>query len=192
MKRSLAVSAVCAAAALIAPLPAAAKEVTEATVCGSGECVDAQEPSLIQPLLEGGAPTDPPDQTSGWFRTTVSVAGEGGATDRFSFAAFTRDRLIRGEDGTWMPMSRRTARAYRRLVSGIEPLPASRLPRSAAPPPAPEPAQQPEPAAGEDSSMPLWRPIVVSVLLALLALAAIPRVRRGLAGLARRRPADAR
>jgi hypothetical protein len=195
MKRSLAVFVVWAAATLLASVPAAAKEVTDATVCGSNECAEAEDSSLIQPIVEGRGPTDPPDHPSGWFRTTVTVAGEGGASDRFSFAAFPRDRLIRGEDGAWMAMSARTARVYRRLVRGIEPLPALRLPASAAAPPVaepePEPAAEPDPAAAEEASTPLWQSAVAAALLAALALAAFPRVRRGLAAVARRRPADA-
>src|SRR5215213_9881325 len=47
--------------------------------------------------------------------------------DRFDVAVLPRERLLRGAEGTWMPLSDEAAHAYAAAAAGLKPLPASRL-----------------------------------------------------------------
>src|SRR5687768_13260372 len=94
--------------ALVLPLAlatsVAAKEVVGAKVCGASDCREVKDERAMAAYAEGGPPTDPPDQASGWYRVELTVRGDG---ERITFATtlVPAAGLMRGEDGTWMPMS---------------------------------------------------------------------------------------
>jgi hypothetical protein len=125
-----AIAGVGALLVLVAAGPATAKEAVKAKVCGASDCREVRDREQLLALMEGGAPTDPPDQPAGWFRAEVTVRGDG---ENFTFpvAIVPEARLLRGEneDGTynWMPVSGAALRAYREMTRGLEPLPAASL-----------------------------------------------------------------
>ena len=127
MKRPL-TTVVLLAALLVPAGPAHAKGVIAAKVCGADDCRAASEDQQRSLLLEGGAPTDPPSSSAGWYRVTVTVGDENARHhDRFDVAVLPRERLLRGAEGTWMPLSDEAAHAYAAAAAGLKPLPASRL-----------------------------------------------------------------
>ena len=114
-------------------LPAAqatAKEVVGAKVCGASKCRKVEDKQSMMALLDGGAPTDPPSGPSPFYRATVTVKAEGERM-HFPIVIVPRAGLIRGEneDGTfsWVPMSDMVAAQYRRMTSGLQPIPARKL-----------------------------------------------------------------
>jgi hypothetical protein len=119
------------AALLALASPAAAKEVSSAEVCGANGCHAVKDRALLAALPDGGPPAPPPTHPSGWYRATLTISAEG-ARDRFAVAVLPVSRYIRGRGElgaryTWMHMSDRTARAYRRIARGLEPFPAATL-----------------------------------------------------------------
>jgi hypothetical protein len=111
--------------------PAYAKKVAAAKVCGASECREVKDDSLLAVLPEGGDPSDPPSHPAGWYRVTMTIDAED-ASDRFTLAVLPEAGYMRGFDDqyrrfTWMLMRPATAKAYREIVRGLEPLPVSRL-----------------------------------------------------------------
>jgi hypothetical protein len=125
-------------AALLIPAGAAAKGVSAAKVCGAQDCVRVSDDELALDLGAGGPPASGPERGLPWYRTTLTItvrdpnapaAGDRERlAQRYVVAAVPRARLMRGEDGAWMTMSREPARAYARLTAGIHPRPARTLP----------------------------------------------------------------
>lgn len=126
MHRSTVIAAVIAASLATEVAPAAAKEAVSATVCGASDCREVTDQSMLQPILEGGPPTDPPRRAAGWYRATLTLHGEGG-TSRFSNVVVPAAGMVRNEEGTWMPMTPAGARAYAKITSGLVARPASTL-----------------------------------------------------------------
>jgi hypothetical protein len=177
MKRFL--PALVACLALFVPaVPATAKKIVKAKVCGASGCNETKDRSVLAALPEGGDPTDPPSRPSGWYRATLTVES-GDARDSFTLAALPGARLLRSEKDqltggyTWMRMTASAAAAYQSAVRGMQPFPASRL--SGLPQPAPA-SQVPERAADRDG-VPMW----------VLALAIAGGVTAGAAALLQRR-----
>ena len=175
MKR-MPVVATCLAAFLCVAVPAHAKGVSEAKVCGADGCRDVTDQGRLQFFSEGGPPADPPSSATGWYRVTVTIGVPGAPEDRFTIAALPDQRLIRGSDGTWMPVSPDAAAAYRSATRGLEPLPASELGLR------PSPAVGAAPADGDGGGdgMP-WLLVVLGAGVAVAAIALSPPVRRRLA-----------
>ena len=185
MGRRECVSLLVILAALFMPAGAAAKGVSAAKVCGAQDCMRVTEDELALDLGAGGPPASGPARGLPWYRTTLTVTVRDpnalAAVDRerfaqrYAVAAVPRARLMRGEEGTWMTMSRESARAYARLTAGIRPRPARTLPdvgpdaalpearvdEVVEPPPAARPATD---AAGGGS--PAWIAWLAGALLA--------------------------
>ena len=76
--------------------------------------------------------TSAPAEAEPWYRVRFVIAA-GGHSERFGLKLLPRSRYAGGPgdgiDGSyfWRRLDRRTAAVYRRLTSGLEPLPASRL-----------------------------------------------------------------
>jgi len=159
---------------------AAAKELLSAKLCGASECREVKDRSDLMALHEGGAPTDPPEQPSGWFSARLVVRGEGDDRFRFTIALVPEAGLVRGsnDDGTftWMPVSERALAVHRKLTRGLEPRKPASLAGLDAEPPAARVSEvvvfddsRPGPAdRGSGSSLP-W----ILGALVVLGLAAV-------------------
>jgi hypothetical protein len=173
--KPLSVTAAVLAVLLCAAASAQAKGVSAATVCGADGCRDITDQSRLQFFSEGGPPTDPPSTASGWYRVTVTIGAPGAPEDRFTMAVVTDQRLIRGSDGTWMPVSPDAVAAYRSAARGLEPLPPSGLGLK----PSPAPDAAPSPDGGGDVP---WVLLVLGAAVCLGAIALTPPVRRRFSG----------
>jgi hypothetical protein len=144
----IAAFAITAALLILAP-QAAAKAITNATVCGASECRDVEDRALLFTMPDTGDPTEPPRNPSGgWYRTQFEIDAEG-HHETFKVAAVPGAGYVRASDQStgryvWMPMTDDAADAYRQVVRGLEPLPVSSLRglnrRTVAPASAPDPA----------------------------------------------------
>lgn len=110
---------------------AAAKEVVSARVCGPADCRTVKDREAVIAVSEGGPPTGPPAEATGYFEVRVTVAAERGGRETFAMAAVPTAGLIRGGDAeqgyTWMPISRAAVLEYRELTRGLVPFPAASL-----------------------------------------------------------------
>src|SRR4051794_16035938 len=102
---------------------AVAKKVVAAKVCGPSECRDTRDRGALAAFEEGGPPTDPPRDKSGWYSVRVTIAMEGAHDEHFTMVAVPRAGLIRGGDASqgyvWAHISPQAVRTYRRLTRGI-------------------------------------------------------------------------
>jgi hypothetical protein len=188
--RRLVIAAVAVAALAIAPT-AAAKEITSAAVCGAdGGCTTTHNRALLQALMNGGPPADPPSHPSGAFRVRAKIAEPGqGVVGRFTNWWVPRTQLLLAEDGTWMTLSPRAIESIASAAHGHKPFGPDELGSSfagtashAAPPP---PVNHEAAAKGDDSaaagdgggSVDPWL-VVVAAGVALAAAAALLLVRR--------------
>ena len=114
---------------LVLAVPAEAKEVLSATVCGATGCATSRDRGLIAGLAEGGDPVEPPKAAAPFFRVRLTIADEKGkAMDRFWTHFMPKGELIRGADGTWMPATDAYTDALKKVVNpSMEAYPASRL-----------------------------------------------------------------
>jgi hypothetical protein len=163
MRRSI-VALVASAAVLASAAPTQAKGVVEATVCGKSECRTVTESHTNPFLSEGGQPTDPPASPAPWYRATM-VTGAVGEYGRYTVVVVPDRRRLLGADGDWMPISQFAAAAYRKVMAGVEPLPAAELPGLPKRPVADE-------GGSSGTSLP-WLPPSAALLLALLAAGAL-------------------
>ena len=110
-------------------MPAHAKEVISAKVCGAARCATSRDRDLIAALAEGGDPVDPPETVSPFFRVRLEIGEESGRVmERFWTHFVPRGELVRGSDGTWMPATRAYTSALKKVVDpDMEAYPASRL-----------------------------------------------------------------
>ena len=166
---------------------AAAKEVVSAKVCGASDCREIDDRASLMALHEGGPPTSGPEKGSDWYTADLVVRAEDQRVT-FGITLVPRAGLIRGEDGTWMPVSAQAVRAFNAMTRGLDPFPAAKL--EGVVPPEPASAAGSEPAASdgpvgsgdEGGSVLGW--IVgggTALLLGLLALLVIRRRRAGYA-----------
>lgn len=166
---------------------AAAKEVVSAKVCGASDCREIDDRASLIALQEGGTPTSGPEKGSDWYTADLVVRAEDQRVT-FAITLVPRAGLIRGEDGTWMPVSGQAVRAFDAMTRGLEPFPAAKLEGVVPPEPASAAASGPgspdgSAASGDDGGSALsW--IVgggAALALGLLALLGIRRRRAGYA-----------
>jgi hypothetical protein len=114
---------------LVLAVPAEAKEVLSATVCGENGCVTSRDRGLIATLADGGGPVDPPKAAAPFFRVRLTIGDEKGEVmDRFWTHFMPKGELIRGSDGTWMTATDAYSGALKKVVNpSMEAYPASRL-----------------------------------------------------------------
>jgi hypothetical protein len=173
--------------ALVLPLAltsvAEAKKPVSAKVCGASDCKTVKDRDALLALIEGGGPTEPP-RASPFYRVDLTVRGDG---ELFTFPVVVVPEagLLRGgteaEGYTWMPVSAKAVREYRRITRGLEPVPAAKLAGLDVRPPEARvdevvlPPAEPDPGGG---GAPVWPWIVFGLpALGLLALA-VARLRR--------------
>jgi hypothetical protein len=170
--------------ALVVPLVlaggAAAKELESAKVCGASECRTVTDRAALIALMEGGTPTDPPAPHA-FYRAELRVRGDGEIAT-YPVVILPDAGLMRGgsaADGySWMPVPAKSARLYRRITRGLEPLPAAKL-RGLRPwkPRVDEvvlPPAEPDPTT---SSL-AWPWIVSALAAAAVLVVAVGRLRR--------------
>jgi hypothetical protein len=158
---------------LILAAEATAKEVVAAKVCGASDCREVRDEKSLMAMAEGGPPTDPP-KASGFYRAELTVKGDQDETVTFGIHLVPTAGVIRGEDGTWMPVSDQAAAEFRRITRGLEAIPAARFGALKSPPlpearvdEVVEPPQQPVAAASGDA--PVW-PWIAGGLAVLIIL----------------------
>ena len=131
MQRLLKTAMVAAAAVSLAvPASAAAKEITQATVCGASRCNTITDRSELRGLPFGGDyPTEPPTSPSRYYRVEVTI-DHGSAEDRFAFYYVPAARAVAtgGEvpgSVAWFPIYGSAALdSVRRATKGLEGYPA--------------------------------------------------------------------
>jgi hypothetical protein len=176
------------AAAVLAWAPgAAAKEVTAVTACGPEHCSTTRDPAVLQAMMNGGTPSDPPSHPSGAIRLRAQIEEPGGeVVGRFTNWWVPRTAMLVGEDGTWIAMPHAAVRALDSATDGMKPFGPERLGSTfagtsshAAPPPPTNTRPAAAPDAGSDGGVPdgLWL-LVVPVGLALAAGGALLLIRR--------------
>jgi hypothetical protein len=109
--------------------PAEAKEVMSAKVCGANGCETSRDRALIAGLAERGDPVDPPKAAAPFFRVRLTIGEENGKVmDRFWTHFMPKGELIRGSDGTWMPVGDAYTGALKKIVNpSMEAYPAAGL-----------------------------------------------------------------
>lgn len=162
------VTTVLAALLLLAAVPAVAKEVRSASVCGADGCSPITEGH--EGMLGGAPALKGPTAAEPFVRLRFAFAEPGSdrrVTVRNVF--LPKSGLLLADDGTWMLPG--DVAALRRIARTVEPLPASRMPGAVQPaPPAPvPPAAAPEPA--DDGGFPWWIALVAVPLAAAALLA---------------------
>jgi hypothetical protein len=176
MPRAATTAALATIAVLALAVPAEAKKVTSARVCGASECREITEHRLLVALPDTGEPTDPPSHPSGgWFLTTIRIDAEG-AHERFAVAAFPTAGYVRVRASehyyNWMPMTSDSSAAYAEITRELEPRPLSSLPGFK---PGPGPASV-GPVASPGGDFPwVW---ISAVAASLVAAAGILLIRR--------------
>ena len=159
---------------------ASAKGILAAKVCGADGCETVRDRSALVDLAEGGEPTDPPAAAASFFRVRITAGERGHGQDSFWTHFVPSARLIRGSDGTWMPVGPDYARTFAKLSRGLHAYPASRMEKIlAADRPAPRYSAQVssvvEPPAGAvDPAGPSRLPWYLGGALLLLAVMAFP------------------
>ncbi len=161
---------------------ASAKEVVSAKVCGAADCRQLDDRASLMALHEGGPPTSGPSRGSDWFTAELVVRAEGQRIT-FPITLVPAAGLIRGEDGTWMPVSDQAVRAFEAMTRGLEPFPAAKLEGVVAPEPPSAPASGPAPstsASNDGGSAVGWAAGAAGAMaLGLVALLGIRRRRAG-------------
>lgn len=174
MKRTCALALTTALLLLLAA-PAVAKELTAARVCGADGCTTVRDRSVVAALPEGGDPTDPPTRAAPFYRMTMFLEHQG-TRERYTVAVVPSLGLMRGPDGTWMPMSGALARLFGQIARRHEPFAAAGLKGVGR-------AVKPAPPASGGLGWPAIAALAAAAL-AVLAGAALT----GRRALARRRP----
>jgi hypothetical protein len=120
-------TALIAVAALLAmPAAARAKEVKSATVCGASGCSTSEDKAAVVAAVEnGGPPTIPPGHGAAFHRVTVHIKGD---PEPFRLIVAPGIGRVRGPDVTWFSLSQRAVDAWRDVVRGVRPFPATKLP----------------------------------------------------------------
>ena len=182
MKRVLALAAF---AALVLPAQAGAKGFISMSVCGTDACHTTRDKQELDGAMDS-APQADPGRTGAFFKLRQTI-GEPG-NKHFPEARevsywFPALGVVRGDNGPlsgWTLPTPATQRVLHRLSQGLQPFPASKLPRQAGDPQAAQIAESvgyPRPNRAEsDSDGSAWK-------LSLLALVPVGL----LVGLLRRR-----
>jgi hypothetical protein len=152
---------------LLMAVPAAAKEITAARVCGVDGCTRVTDRATLALLPEGGDPTDPPSASAPFYRMTLTVRAES-ATDRFTVLVVPSRNLMRGSEGTWMPMGGRPAGVFKQIAGSHQAFPAAQLPGVHA---------APAPASAQPDG-PGWQGFAAAAVAAISVLIAAGYARR--------------
>lgn len=167
------IAAACLLAALWLAGPAPAKEVSTAKVCGADACTEVDDRAALRGFAEGGEPTDGPGQALPFYRVRLGVGDGRRVHDRFTVVYVPKASLIRGEDGTWMPVGRAFWRSFRSAIPPGRPFPPSQLDGAGAVVPVATPVVDAVYSFGGDEPGGSGSGWLLAALLALLALAAL-------------------
>jgi hypothetical protein len=171
------VPAALAAALLLAPDIAQAKEVSAVKACGGGECrTVAVHGEDGMGLLPGGRGGGPPAGRAPFYRLTLTIGADGQVEDRIHVLYAPSLRLTAmdepGADVTWETPPPAALRIAERATRGLTPRPAARMPIER---PAAATVATPDPTAapprGEDGGGVPWAALGAGAVVALLAAA---------------------
>jgi hypothetical protein len=155
---------------------ATAKGIMGAKACGADGCVRFGHVAGGDAALMGGPPMSAPTQKAGFFRIRFKVGEDGSSFGFVRNVYVPSQQALRSDDGTWMEPAPQTLAALNRMVRGLRPYPAAKMPgvlvpyrgtTAAATPAPPRPASD-----GDDGGGPpavLWAAIGAVVLAALAA-----------------------
>jgi hypothetical protein len=187
-RRPLLPATLAAAALLLAPGAALAKEVSAVTACGGGDCrtvaVHGQDGMGLLPSGRGGGP---PEHRAPFYRLTLRIGADGQVEGRIHVLYAPSLRLTAmdepGANVSWETPPPAARRIADRATRGLPPRPAAGMPieRPAAArivPPDPTPAGTQD----GDAGIP-WPAVGGGVLVALLAAALGVRAARPQGGL---------
>jgi len=132
MKRSALVLAL--AGALVLAAPAAAKELTQAQLCGPAACETVTDRDTLRALPMGGENVGTPPPASRFYVMRLTVReGDSGPTHTWQvYYVPSADMLaVRDEYGTidWLPIYGDAIPLMKRLTRGLEPFPRPQLSR---------------------------------------------------------------
>jgi hypothetical protein len=180
MKRLVALAAF---AALVLPAQAGAKGFISLSVCGTNGCHTTRDKHELDDAMDS-APQADPGRTGAFFKLRQTIGEPGNThfpTAREVSFWFPALGVVRGDNGPlsgWTLPTPATERVLARLSHGLQPFPASRLPRQAGDPQAAQIAESvgyPRPNRGEsDSDGSAWK----LSLLAILPLGLLVGLRR--------------
>jgi hypothetical protein len=105
---------------------ASAKGISAVEICGPSDCRELKKESRRAFPAGGGPEVPAPTRRSPWYSARVAFRA-GQAHDSFRLAVVPSQGLMRAEDGTWMQISFRNVKQFRRLAEGLAPFPASKL-----------------------------------------------------------------
>jgi hypothetical protein len=179
LRTRLVLPLILAAAAIVLPPSAAeAKEVVSARACDAAACRTITDTHTLLAMSEGD-PADAPSQAAPFHRVRMTMRSgddEGGFTYTVSYVPSAGLLLVRGERGAldWLRPSAAGRAGFARLVQGLEPSPAAELGGIT------PPAGRIPPAAGPDSSGEWWAIGLGAAAALLVAVAWLARRRRWL------------
>ncbi len=117
---------------LLPAATAAAKEPVAAKICGPSDCTTTKDKDTLMAFFDGGGgPASPPTHGVPWYtvRTAIDIGEK--RPEHFEQVVIPQLGVVRGQDETgaytWMSLSDRAAREYRRLTRDVEAFPASEL-----------------------------------------------------------------
>jgi hypothetical protein len=176
-------------AALAAPPPASAKEVSQVEICGAGaRCTtfDRSDFRNLMFLADDAGPTNPPAAAAPWFRVrfTVDEREHGGGYERWTVAYVpSADSVrVREEGGryAWSALNPRAAAVLQRAARRLPALPKADLRGlRATPPEARVDRVFPPPArARRDPPGTPWERLAAVAVAAALAVAVVVSARR--------------
>jgi hypothetical protein len=119
-----------AAAAVLLPASAQAKELVAARACDSDGCRTITAAGALRGMQEG-QPADPPGKGAPFYRVHMRVDVPGGNDFRYTLAYVPSSGLLRvdGQFGRydWLAATPSGRRGFERLTRGLQPVPARRL-----------------------------------------------------------------
>jgi hypothetical protein len=127
MRRAVIAAAVLAAVLAAAPA-AVAKEITSARICGADGCVTTRDDTVLQGLMQGGPPSDPPAHPSGAIRVRARVTEPGGEVIAGIVSWWVPGtRLLAAEDGSWIALPADVVRVLAKVADHLRPYGPDRL-----------------------------------------------------------------
>jgi hypothetical protein len=128
-RRALIVTA--AAATVLAPSPAGAKELVALEICGPDECTTVNDRASLAMVPTGGENTLGPPPVAPFVRLRFTIDHEG-TSDSWQVYYVPASNVLAGRDGddgllSWFPTYGREAEVLRRLAARVKPFPAPTL-----------------------------------------------------------------
>jgi hypothetical protein len=188
--RRLAILSAVLAAVLVAAPAASAKQVHSVVACGRDHhCISTRDAGVLRAVTQGGDAVVPTSPRARSVRVTAIVFHEGKEIARWTSAWVASQRRLVVEDGAWLTVSPRNARALARFTRGLKTfgpghlhqLPPAGTGAYAGPPPpvAVAPVRTPIASAGIDWLLLIGAPGLAALAAAVLIAGRRRRLRPG-------------